>query len=44
MTEEEFKVPGWLLSTGTLRAAALLASLPSNSSASADSRRDREWA
>jgi predicted ATPase len=27
MTEEEFKVPGWLLSTGTLRVAALLACL-----------------
>ena len=27
MTEEEFKVPGWLLSTGTLCAAALLACL-----------------
>ncbi len=27
MTEEDFKVPGWLLSTGTLRVAALLACL-----------------
>ncbi len=27
MTEEEFKVPGWSLSTGTLRVAALLACL-----------------
>ena len=27
MTEEEFKVPGWLLSTGTLRVVALLACL-----------------
>jgi predicted ATPase len=27
MTEEGFKVPGWLLSTGTLRVAALLACL-----------------
>ncbi|WP_165224678.1 AAA family ATPase [Aquisphaera insulae] len=27
MTEEDFKVPGWLLSTGTLRIAALLACL-----------------
>jgi len=27
MTEEGFKIPGWLLSTGTLRVAALLACL-----------------
>jgi len=27
ITEEDFKVPGWLLSTGTLRVAALLACL-----------------
>src|SRR5208282_6646496 len=27
VTEEDFKVPGWLLSTGTLRIAALLACL-----------------
>jgi predicted ATPase len=27
MTEEDFKVPGWLLSTGTLRILALLACL-----------------
>jgi predicted ATPase len=27
MTEEDFKVPGWLLSTGTLRILAILAAL-----------------